>query len=144
VKFSSETTGSLLLSDIFPEGELDELQGKVDEGLENVDDTQQQVDEWWNGLSEAEQANPANQARYETANGALDKAGQLLTGLDGALSTVESSSVQYSLDKSLKNMWNFVLGTQYQFNRHLMMRVEVGFLGSRTQILGGLQYRFGL
>ncbi len=41
-------------------------------------------------------------------------------------------------------MWNFVLGTQYQFNRHIMMRLEVGFLGSRTQVLGGLQYRFGL
>jgi hypothetical protein len=144
VKFSSATTGSLLLTDLFPGDQLDQLQVKVDEGLENVDDTQQQVDEWWNGLSEAEQANPANQARYETASGALDEAGQLLTGLDGALSTVESSSVQYSLEKSLKNMWNFVLGTQYQFNRHLMMRVEVGFMGSRTQVLGGLQYRFGL
>jgi hypothetical protein len=144
VKFSSATTGSLLLTDLFPGDQLDQLQVKVDEGLENVDDTQQQVDEWWNGLSETEQANPANQARYETASGALDEAGQLLTGLDGALSTVESSSVQYSLEKSLKNMWNFVLGTQYQFNRHLMMRVEVGFMGSRTQVLGGLQYRFGL
>jgi hypothetical protein len=144
VKFSSETTGSLLLSDLFPGDQLDQLQGKVDEGLENVDDTQQQVDAWWNGLSEAEQANPANQARYETANGALDKAGTLLTGLDGALSTAENSTIQYSLDKSLKNMWNFLLGAQYQLNRHIMMRAEVGFLGSRVQVLGGLQYRFGL
>ncbi|MCX6574545.1 MAG: hypothetical protein NTX99_11220 [Candidatus Aminicenantes bacterium] len=144
VKFSSATTGSLLLTDIFPEGQLDQLQARVDQGLVKVDDTQQQVDAWWNGLSEPEQANPANQAKYETANRALDKAGQLLVGLDGTLSNAENSSVQYSLDKSLKNMWNFLLGAQYQISRHFMLRAEVGFLGSRTQVLGGLQYRFGL
>jgi hypothetical protein len=144
VKFNSETSGSLLLADLFPGDQLDELQGKVDQGLGSVDDAQQQVDAWWSGLSEEEQSNPVNQAKYETANGALDKAGQLLTGLDGALSTVENSTIQYSLDKSLKNMWNFLLGAQYQLNRHIMMRAEVGFLGSRVQVLGGLQYRFGL
>lgn len=144
VKFSSSTTGSLLLTDLFPGEQLEELQVRVDQGLVKVDDTQQQVDAWWNGLSETEQANPANQAKYETANRALDKAGQLLVGLDGTLSNAENSSVQYSLEKSLKNMWNFLLGAQYQINKHFMLRAEVGFLGSRTQFLGGLQYRFGL
>jgi hypothetical protein len=144
VKFSSSTTGSLLLTDLFPGEQLEELQIRVDQGLVKVDDTQQQVDAWWNGLSETEQANPANQAKYETANRALDKAGQLLVGLDGTLSNAENSSVQYSLEKSLKNMWNFLLGAQYQINKHFMLRAEVGFLGSRTQFLGGLQYRFGL
>jgi hypothetical protein len=41
-------------------------------------------------------------------------------------------------------MWNFVLGTQYQVNKHFMIRAEAGFLGSRQQIITGLQYRFGL
>jgi hypothetical protein len=144
VKFNSDTAGSLLLTDLFPGDQLDQLQVKVDQGFEKVDTNQQQVDAWWNGLSEEEQANPVNAAKYETANRALDKAGQLLTGLDGAISNFENSSVQYSLDKSLKNMWNFLLGAQYQFSRHFMLRAEVGFLGSRTQVLAGLQYRFGL
>lgn len=144
VKFSSSTVGSLLLMDLFPGDQLDQLQGSVDQGIENVDDTQQQVDAWWNGLSEAEQASPINMAKYETANRALEKAGGLLAGLDGALSTAENSSVQYSLEKTLKNKWNLVTGMQYQLNKHFMLRAEVGFLGSRTQFLCGLQYRFGL
>ena len=41
-------------------------------------------------------------------------------------------------------MWNFILGTQYQLNKHFMLRGEVGFLGSRQQFIGGIQYRFGL
>lgn len=41
-------------------------------------------------------------------------------------------------------MWNFLIGTQFQYNKHIMLRAEVFFLGSRTQVLGGLQYRFGL
>jgi len=52
--------------------------------------------------------------------------------------------VQYSLDKRPKDMWNFLIGSQYQYNKHWMIRCEVGLLGSRTQVIAGLQYRFGL
>ncbi len=41
-------------------------------------------------------------------------------------------------------MWNMVVGTQFQLNKHWMIRAEYGFLGSRSQFVGGLQYRFGL
>jgi hypothetical protein len=44
----------------------------------------------------------------------------------------------------LKDMWNFILGSQYQINKHYMIRTEFGFLASRVQFIGGLQYRFGL
>jgi len=144
VSFSSSTTGSLPLMNLFPGDQLDELQVKVDQGLIKVDDTQQQVDAWWNGLTEAEQRNPVNAMKYETANRALEKAGRLLTGLDGTLSNAENSTVSYSLEKSLKQMWNFIVGSQYQLSKHFMLRGEVGFLGKRTQVLCGLQYRFGL
>ena len=45
---------------------------------------------------------------------------------------MKNASVQYSLDKRPKDMWNFVIGTQYQHNKHWMIRAEFGFLGSRT------------
>lgn len=142
VHIKSDTNGSLALSDLFPgDGSA---QAKVDEALVKVDEKQTQVDNWWNGLSDVEQSKPSNKAKYETANNALEKAGNLLNGIDGALSTIESSSVQYSLEKSQKNMWNFILGTQYQFNRHFMLRAECGFLGTRTQFMTSFQYRFGL
>jgi hypothetical protein len=141
VHIKSGTEGSLAISDVLP---LDGAQAKVDEAIIKVNDKQTQVDSWWNGLPPKEQANPANKAKYETANRALEGAGNLLAGIDGALSTAETSTVQYSLEKAPKDMWNFIVGTQYQFNRHFMWRAECGFLGSRTQVMTSFQYRFGL
>jgi hypothetical protein len=64
--------------------------------------------------------------------------------VDGALNNENETTVQYSLTKTLKDMWNLVIGSQYQMNRHLMLRLENGFLASRQQLTMGLQYRFGL
>ena len=137
----SQTDGSLYLDELIPK---DQLQAKVDQGLDKVDNAYEQVDTWWNGLTEREQNNPVNQAKYETANNALDAASGVLTNLDNALNDGDRASVQYSLQKKPKDMWNFILGTQYQLNKHFMLRGEVGFLGSRQQFIGGIQYRFGL
>jgi len=141
VKFSSSTSGSLPLADLVP---TDELQDKVDQGIINVGEKQMNVDEWWAGLSQVEQNNPINQAKYETANRTLDLAGNVLNSIDGALNDEQSASVQYSLEKKLKDAWNFIVGAQYQLNKHWMIRAEFGFLGSREQFIGGLQYRFPL
>jgi hypothetical protein len=141
VHLKSGTNGNIALADVLS---LDGAQEKVDNGLVTVAQKQESVDTWWAGLTPVQQANPANVAKHNTANRALESAGNLLNSLDGALSTAESSTVQYSLEKAPKDMWNFIIGSQYQFNKHFMFRAEVGFLGSRTQALGSLQYRFGL
>ena len=141
VQISSETKGSLMLSEVLP---IDDLQTKVDGGLDNVADAQTNVDEWWSGLPPDEQKNPVNKAKYETANRVIETSAKLLTSIDGALSNAETASVQYSLTKRPKDMWNFVLGSQFQINKHFMIRAEYGFLGTRQQLTTGLQYRFGL
>lgn len=141
LKLNTGTSGSLPLNELFP---TQDLQAKVDNGIANVGNKQQQVDTWWNGLTGLEQANPINKAKYETANRALDAAGHFLNAMDQALNDDKHATVQYSLDKRPKDMWNFVLGTQYQHNKHWMVRMEYGFLGSRTQVIAGVQYRFGL
>jgi len=141
VQFSSETTGSLPLIDLFPNADP---QAKVDQAIINVDTKQMNVDDWWNSLSNIEQANPVNKAKYDTANRVLTKAGNLLNAADAALNDGEEATVQYSLDKELKDAWNFIVGSQYQLNKHWMVRAEFGFLGSRQQFLTSLQYRFGL
>jgi hypothetical protein len=141
VKFTSETAGSLNLSEVLP---LNGLQEKVDQGFESVSDAETQVENWWNGLSPAEQLDPGNIARYKTANRALETTGNLLTAVDGALGNASTATVQYSLEKSLKDKWNFIIGSQLQLSRHWMLRAEVGFMGSREQFIGGVQYRFGL
>jgi hypothetical protein len=140
---ASGTEGDLLLSDLF-DIPTEELQTKVDNGLEKVDDAYQSVNTWWEGLTEAEQKNPINQSKHETASRAIESASDFLTTMDGALNDDQSASVQYSLEKKPKDMWNFVTGAQYQLNRHLMFRCEVGFLGTRQQLTAGIQYRFGL
>jgi hypothetical protein len=74
----------------------------------------------------------------------LETSGNLLNGIDGALNDETEATVQYQLEKKPKDMWNFVVGTQFQINKHFMIRAECGFLGSRTQFISGIQYRFGL
>lgn len=140
-KISSGTEGSLPLSDLF---DLEEFAGKIEVGYEKVDQAQQNADEWWNSLTPAEQRNPTNAAKYEAANRALEGAGNMLNKAQTAVGSIENSTVQYSLDKQQKNLWNFIVGTQFQLNLHWMIRAEYGFLSARHHFIAGLQYRFGM
>jgi hypothetical protein len=141
VNLSSGTNGSIALSQVLP---VDQLGSKVDQGIQKVGDAQQQVNAWWASLTPPQQQNPVNKAKYNTANRALARAGEILSSADNAINTITTSTVQYSMDKRPKDPWNFIVGSQFQLNKHLMLRGEYGFLGSRTQFLVGLQFRFGL
>src|SRR6187399_49533 len=141
VHISSGTDGSISLSEVLP---ADQLGSKVDEGIAKVGNAQQQVDAWWASLTPPQQQNPVNEAKYNTANKALTRAGEILASADNAINTIGTSTVQYSMDKRLKDAWNFIVGSQYQLNKHFMLRGEYGFLGSRQQFIVGMQYRFGL
>jgi len=141
LRLKSNTSGSIPLSDAI---DTDGLQTRVDNAITQVGNAQTEVDNWWNGLTEIEQNNPVNIAKYGAANRALGAAGNFLSGMDNALNDDQFATVQYSLDKRPADMWNFIVGTQYQLNKHWMVRAEFGFLGSRQQFIGGLQYRFGL
>lgn len=143
VAIASGTEGSLSLSEVLPNGGAD-AGAKIDQGIQKVGEAQEQVDAWWGNLSQVEQNNPVNKAKYEAANAALGRAGEILSAADGAVNIISSSTVQYAMDKSLKDAWNFIVGGQFQLNKHLMIRGEVGFLGSRSQVMAGVQYRFGL
>ncbi len=141
VKINSGTTGSLSVGDLF---DTENLESRIQTGIGNVNDTQENVETWWNGLSTIEQNSPVNKAKYQSANRALEAAGNFLNSASGAVSNLEQATVQYNLEKKQTNLWNFVVGAQYQLSKHFMIRSEIGFLGSRTQVLAGVQYRFGL
>lgn len=134
------TSGSLPLNELI---ETEGLQARVNNGLDQVATKASEVESWWNSLSPPEQKNPVNVAKYETANRALATAGTFLNGLDEALNDEQHATVQYALDKRPADMWNFTVGSQYQYNKHVMFRAEFGFLGSRQQLITGIQYRFG-
>jgi hypothetical protein len=143
LSIASGTDGSLNLSEVLPEGGA-AASARIDEGIEKVENAQFQVDTWWKNLTEDEQSSPINKAKYDRANAALGRAGEILNAADEAVNTISTSTVQYKMDKTVKDAWNFIVGSQFQFNKHFMVRLEVGFLGSRKQILTGVQYRFGL
>ena len=140
-KYANATDGSLPIGDLIP---TDELNAKITQGQAKVNQAQSNLETWWGGLSLAEQNNPLNKAKYETATRTITRASEFLESASGVVSNAENASVQYSLDKKLKDMWNFIVGSQYQINKHWMLRAEYGFLGTRQQFIGGLQYRFGL
>lgn len=139
LKLNTGTQGSIDLTELF---DTEGLQVKVDNAIQSVSDGYVALDTWWNSLTPLEQK--VNEGRYNRYNSALERASGFLGNMDDALNDEQHATVQYSLDKRPKDMWNFVVGTQYQYNKHWMLRVEAGFLGSRQQVIGGLQYRFGL
>jgi hypothetical protein len=133
VKMETGTSGSLGIDEILPNFD-EQLEG----ALEKISAGQIAVNEWWDGLSLGEKTDPVNIAKYAAANKALSVAGSALDAASRA------ETVQYGLDKRQKKMWNFIVGSQYQYNKNWAVRAEIGFLGSRTQVITGLQYRFGL
>jgi len=139
VNLNSFTNGSINTSDIFP---VEEWGSKLETGYAKVEESQQKVDAWWGGLTNVEQKNPVNIAKHEAADAALAKAGGILNAASDAVTNASNASIQYSLKKTPKDKWNFLIGTQFQLNRSWMIRAECGFLASRTQIITGLQYRF--
>jgi len=141
VKINTGTNGSIPMSDALP---TDQWQSSVNQGIEEVERRNQEIDAWWNSLTPPQQSNPVNIAKYQAAKSALGRASDFLARANAAVSNVASSTVEYSLDKRPKDMWNFIVGSQYQLNRHWMFRAEVGFLNSRTHVIAGTQYRFGL
>ena len=141
VAINTGTTGSIPLGDALP---IDQWQTKVDNGLQEIERLSANVEAWWNSLTAAQQANPVNIAKYNAAKDALARAGGFLDRADTAVGNFATSTVEYSLDKRPADMWNFMVGGQYQINRHWMFRAEVGFLTSRTHVIAGAQYRFGL
>jgi len=141
VNLSSGTYGSVNLSEVLPTEDLD---ARIEQGYQKLDDAQLQIDTWWENLTPVEQAKPSNKARYEAANSAISRAGGFLVSAENAVNGITNSTVQYSMDKRPADKWNFIVGSQYQLNKHFMIRGEFGFLSSRTQFTAGLQYRFGL
>jgi len=138
VKMSSTTAGSIPIGDLI---NTEGLQEKVDNGYASIETKQQELDTWW---STVDQSDPRNIKEKEIYDTKIEKATTLLDGFSGAVNNVENSTVQYSLSKKPKEMWNFLVGGQYQYNKHWMLRAECGFLGARTQVIAGVQYRFGL
>ena len=116
-KISSDTKGSILISDLFPEGT-----GDLEENFIG------RLDEWAEGLPLGQQV---------VAKQIIRKIDDYLSGLD-----VSDTQINYVLDKSMAAPLNMVLGAQYQHNKHWQFRTEVGVFGRRSSFMVMANYRF--
>jgi hypothetical protein len=73
-------------------------------------------------------------------NPACDEIAGALT--DWANGTPPTTTVEYSLDKKPKDVWNMIAGAQYAIDRNWSLRFEAGFLSSRTTYMLATEYRW--
>ena len=133
VKMNTGTNGSLDINTVLPG-----FDAKVNEAIGVVNHNHQELNDWWDGLNAFEKAKAENRRTYASGTAKLSLAGEVLDAASRA------ESVQYSLDKKQATMWNFIIGSQYQYNKNWALRAEFGILGTRTHVISGIQYRFAL
>lgn len=117
---NGETTGIIPAQELAPDAP-----GRIDELQENLDT-------WYNGLS------PVEQTLFENLYNRLGN------GLSGLKDGIEDGYIRYSFDKQIENPWNMLLGAQWQINYRWQLRAEAQLLGDRTAGLFSLNYRFGV
>ena len=110
------TEGSVRLSDVLPPP------------------TQASVD---NAQARCDALRP-NDPRKQVCNDVVGKFRGWANGTD------PTASVAYSLEKRPLNIWNMVLGAQYALDKNWHFRVESSFLGGRSSVLAGTEYRFDI
>lgn len=117
VNMDSGTTGEISLKDALP-----------DETWNRRDEIVDEYNIWYDDLSPPQKAIVDASPVPEIIN-RLDEA-------DG------SAIIRYGLDKQVKQKWNGLIGVQYQYNKHWMLRSEAGLIGDRKSFLLSLNYRF--
>ncbi len=119
VKMSSETRGAISMADAFP-----------DETWDRGEEIGEQYDEWYDGLTPAKKVIVDNTPVPDI----VDKIRN--NDRDG------SSTIKYGMDKQASQMWNGIIGMQYQVNKHWQFRTEGGIIGDRKSFLFSVNYRF--
>jgi len=117
IKMQTDTYGSVTMKDALP----DDIWDRRDEIVGDYRD-------WYDN---------------EATLGQKIIADKILTPImDGLEARNGDGIVDYGIEKQVKDRWNMLIGAQFQYNKHWMLRSEIGFLGSRESFLLSLNYRF--
>lgn len=122
VHMSSETRGSIALKDALPQ--------------ETWDRKDEIVDDYWNWYNALDATKPVDRKKIETADAVLTPLVDRIDALDG------DAIIGYGMDKQTKQLWNGVMGAQYQMNKAWQLRAEWGLIGDRESYLVSINYRF--
>ena len=70
-------------------------------------------------------------------------ADKVLTPIVESIDNADGSGiVKYAMDKQTKELWNGLIGAQFQLNKHWQIRTEAGIVGNRKSFLVSVNYRF--
>jgi len=119
VKMNSETNGEIKLSEAIP--------GLEDRAAGIASD----YDDWY--VLNYDALKPAQKLAVDNV---IDPLVDKIREVDG------SAIIRYGIDKQVKERWNGLIGIQYQYNKHWMLRSEAGLIGDRKSFLLSLNYRF--
>jgi len=115
-KMASETSGQIKLNEAIPNFE----EGK-DQIVSDIEDYQD---------------SPA----YDDLT-VLQKA--MVNGIKTSIDESDGEGiVKYAMDKQTKQLWNGLVGAQFQLNKHWQFRTEAGLVGNRKSFLFSANYRF--
>ncbi|RLD20837.1 MAG: hypothetical protein DRI69_05535 [Bacteroidetes bacterium] len=118
---SSETIGAIALIDALPP-----------ETWDRADQIVSDYWEWYGGLNPN---NPVDAKRIEIADNVLTPIVEKIDEADG------DAIVSYGIDKQTKQLWNGIVGIQFQLNKHWQLRSEAGIIGDRRSYMVSLNYR---
>ncbi len=119
---SSATVGAVTMIDALPPETWD----RRDEIVAN----------YWNWYNALDPAKPADAAKIKTADESLTPIVDRIEAADG------DAVIRYGMDKQVKQLWNGIVGFQFQLNKSWMFRAEAGIIGDRKSFLFSVNYRF--
>jgi len=120
-EMASETSGQITLNEALPSDVWDKKDAIVDEYWT-----------WYDGLNPL---NPVDRKIIEAADKVLTPIVEAIDNKDG------SGTVKYAMDKQTKQLWNGLVGAQFQLNKHWQFRTEAGLVGNRKSFLFSANYR---
>jgi len=118
-EMASETSGQIKLNEAIP-------------GLSDKQDEINSEYQAWKGSPEYDDLTIAQKAIVTKY---IDPMVEQIVTSDG------EGVVKYAMDKQTKELWNGLVGAQFQLNKHWQFRTEAGLVGNRKSFLFSVNYR---
>ncbi|MDT0553455.1 hypothetical protein [Urechidicola vernalis] len=118
-KMDAETRGQISLGEALPG-----LEDRADQIVSDYND-------WY-----AANYDDLNFAQKKVVDEVFDPIVDAIDQVDG------TSIIRYGMDKQVQQLWNGVVGGQYQLNKRWQFRAEGGIIGNRKSFLVSANYRF--
>lgn len=118
-KMESDTSGQITIAEAIPD-----LEDRADEIVSDYN-------AWY-----VANYDDLNFAQKKVVDDVLDPIVDAIDQVDG------SGIIRYGMDKQVQQLWNGIIGAQFQLNKRWQFRTEGGIIGNRKSFLLSANYRF--